>query len=100
MPYNIHKKNLIREAQTNNNLITIFYEKANGDRVRRVVEPYEVRIEERKDGLKEFLYAVDDTPATDSSHKTIKRFNVEKLGLIIVLRHRTFFPKYEMKIVT
>ena len=100
MPYNIHKKNLIKEAQTNNNLITLFYEKNNGERVRRVVEPYEVRLEETKNGLKEFLYAVDNTPATDPSHRTIKKFNVDRLGLIIVLRHRTFFPKYEVKVVT
>lgn len=99
-PYSTHKKNLIKEAQQNQNTITIFYEKKDSTRVRRVVEPYEVREEETKEGVKNFLYGVDVTYITlKPTSKRIKKFNVEGIGLILVNKNRTFSPSYPLRIV-
>ena len=100
MPYNLHKRNLIREAQENRNTITIFYEKKDSTRVRRVIEPYEVREEKTKDGVKNFLYGVDVTfISIQPPDRRIKKFNVEGIGLIIVNRNKSFSPSYPLRIV-
>lgn len=94
MPLNVFKKNLITESIERNNTITIFYEKSNGDKVRREIEPYEIAEEKTKEGKKTFLYGFDISATTPPSKKTIKKFDVNRLGVVIVNEQKEFIPRY------
>lgn len=94
MPLNVYKRNLIEEALKRKNTITIFYQKSNGDRIRREIEPYEVKKEKTSKGIKEFLYGHDISATTLPSDQTIKRFDTDRLGVIIVNEQKEFIPRY------
>jgi len=96
MPLDAYKRNLLREAQNNNNTVTLFYKKRNQDRVRREIEPYEISTEKTKSGVKTFLYGIDVSVVTPREKRTIKKFDVEEIGVVIVNKGKNFFPKYNM----
>lgn len=99
MPLDPYKERLIKEAQESQKILTIFYKKRDGDRVRREVEPYEVKTEITKSfGKKTFLYAYDVTATTPIRERTIKKFDVDNLSVVIVNKAKQFVPRYETRI--
>lgn len=93
MPLDRHKKNIIVECIRNFKILTIFYQKPNGDRIRRDIEPYEIKEEKTKNGTKAFLYGHDVTITTPTDKKTIKKFDVERLGVVLA-KNINFTPRY------
>lgn len=84
----------VNEAQEELHPVELVYKEDTGT-VRRTIEPYEIKEETLNSGEKKtYLYGVDISPTVAPVNQHTKRFNVNKIIYIRIVKTKTYTPRY------